>query len=154
MDRANPHADLLAGQRILAIFHGPNAYISPHVYQTDQLPTWNSIAVHVRGKVRVLSDRQELVRGLMGICEQSDPAPGGFRLDPQDPRIERLIDFIVGFEIEIDDLIGRFKLSQDRTEADRKRAAQQIACNTGPQDRALIERLLADGLHEPSQGPV
>lgn len=142
MDRANPHVDLLEGGKILAIFHGPNTYISPQVYETDQLPTWNSISVHVWGKTRILSDRQALVRGLASICEQSDGRPDAYRLNVEDPRIERLIDFIVGFELEIDELIGRFKLSQDRTESDRLRAAMELARNTEAGERTLIERVL------------
>jgi predicted FMN-binding regulatory protein PaiB len=142
MDRANPHVDLLEGRRILALFHGPNAYISPQVYETDQLPTWNSITVHVWAKARLLRDQQAVVRGLMGISEQSDQGPGAFRLNAEDPRIERLIDFIVGFELEIDELIGRFKLSQDRTESDRRLAAMELARKTELGERSFIEHVL------------
>jgi lysine/ornithine N-monooxygenase/predicted FMN-binding regulatory protein PaiB len=142
MDRANPHVDLLEGRKVLALFHGPNAYISPHVYETNQLPTWNSITVHVRGKAQVMRDKHSLVRGLMGICEQSDQRAGAFRLNPEDPRIERLVDFIVGFEIEIDELIGRFKLSQDRTVADARRAAMELARRSEAGERHVIEAVL------------
>ena len=151
LDRSNPHVNALQGQRVLAIFHGPNAYISPHTYQSSQLPTWNSIAVHVRGTVRLLDDNAALVRGLASICEQSDGAPGAYRLAPNDPRIGRLIDFIVGFEIEIDEMVGRFKLSQDRNETDRRLAAQEFLRHTVPSQRAAVQMLL--GL-EDDDGPA
>jgi lysine/ornithine N-monooxygenase/predicted FMN-binding regulatory protein PaiB len=142
MDRANPHVNLLDGQRVLAVFHGPNTYISPHTYQTSQLPTWNSIAVHVRGVVRLIDDNDALVRGLATICEQSDRAPGAYRLDPQDPRIGRLIDYIIGFEIEIDEMVGRFKLSQDRSDSDSRLAADEFLRHTVPSQRAVVQALL------------
>jgi predicted FMN-binding regulatory protein PaiB len=141
MDRANPQAACLDARPILAIFHGPNAYISPHTYQSDQLPTWNSIAVHARGTVRLLPDRAALLRVLTGICE-TDHRPGAYRLDPNDPRIALLIDGIVGFEIEIEELIGRFKLSQDQTPADRQLAAAELARHADPVERGFVERVV------------
>lgn len=139
MDRANAQVDTLATRRVLAIFHGPNAYISPHVYETNQLPTWNSINVHVRGRARILTDAEAVVRGLCSIAEQADARRGAYRLDPADPRIERLIDFIVGFEIEIDEIVGRFKLSQDRNDSDRHRAAVELARSTDARTHELVE---------------
>jgi L-ornithine N5-monooxygenase len=148
MDRANPHTELLDGHSLLVLFHGPNAYISSQVYQTDQLPTWNSITVRVRGKVTVIQDRAELVRGLCGIAER---AGHGERLEAYDPRIDELINLIVGFEIEIEEMVGRFKLSQDKSDPDRWRAALALAGRTETGERALIEyavglSLTADGL--------
>lgn len=138
MDRANPHIDLLARTPALALFHGPNAYISPHIYTTEQLPTWNSITVHVRGKVRVLSCPDALLRGLASICD-ADTRPGAYRLDLEHPAIDRLTNYIVGFEIEIEELIGRFKLSQDRNETDQRLAAIELAERSETGERALIE---------------
>lgn len=142
MDKANPQAACLEGQSLLLIFNGPNAYISPHIYETDQLPTWNSIAVHVRGRARLIHDRETLVNGLAGICEHEDREAGAYRLALDDPRIGVLIDFIVGFEVTIEDMIGRFKLSQDRNEADRRRAAGALLRRTRAGERGTIEALL------------
>lgn len=142
MDRANPHVELLDGRPVRALFHGPNAFISPHVYETSQLPTWNSITVHVRGHARVLEDRDAVVRGLCGIPEHVNGEPGAYRLSPDDPRIGRLIEYIVGFEIEIDEMVGRFKLSQDRNESDRRLAALELARRTEEGERALVERVV------------
>ena len=95
MDRNNPHVEILDGQRVLALFHGPNSYISPRVYRSDQLPTWNSITVHVRGRCRLLTDRRAVVRGLASICEHADRGHDAYRLSPGDPRIDRLLPHIV-----------------------------------------------------------
>jgi lysine/ornithine N-monooxygenase/predicted FMN-binding regulatory protein PaiB len=142
MDRMNPHVDILAEGRVMAVFHGPNAYISPLVYRTSQLPTWNSIVVHVWGKARVLHDRDAVVSGLMRICEQADPGAHAYRLAPDDPRINRLIDHITGFEIEIEEMIGRFKLSQDCLESERRLAALELARQSEEGNRAFIEMVV------------
>ena len=126
LDRSNPHVAAVDGRRVTAVFRGPNAYISPHVYETDHLPTWNSMSVHVRGRARLIGDQDRLVAGLCSICEHADPSDGAYRLDPADPRIARLIDYIVGFEIEIEEMTGRFKLSQDRDPPDQRHAAAAL----------------------------
>ncbi|MET9960458.1 SidA/IucD/PvdA family monooxygenase [Streptomyces sp. NPDC006326] len=136
LDRANEHAALLDGRRMLAVFHGPNAYMPPAVFASDPLPTWNSMSVHVRGRVRVVEDREELVRGLIGIAEHSQTDN---RLRADDPRIGRIIGGIVGFELEIDEMVGRFKLSQDRDEDDRRAAALALARSTERGERDFIE---------------
>lgn len=142
MDSANPHTELLDGRRILVLFHGPNGYISPHVYESEQLPTWNSITVEVRGRARVLRDRDAVVNGLCGIAAAADPTPGGFRLTREAASDERLFPFIVGFEIDIEDMRGRFKLSQDRDETDRCLAARALANGVEQDDRDLISSIV------------
>jgi L-ornithine N5-oxygenase len=138
MDRSNRHVDWIENREIRAIFHGPNAYISPYILETDQLPTWNSIAVHVRGMARVLDDPTTVISGIAGICERADPAEGAYRLNLVDPRIDRLIDYIVGFEIEVLEMIGRFKLSQDRNPRDRELAARAFTRGLPLEDCSLI----------------
>lgn len=142
MDSANPHTELLDGRSVLVLFHGPNGYISPHVYESEQLPTWNSITVEVRGRARVLHDKDTVVNGLRGIAEAADPTPGGFRLTSEAASDERLFPFIVGFEIDIEDMRGRFKLSQDRDQRDRCLAARALANGGEQEDRALISAIL------------
>jgi len=153
MDRANPHIDLLEGRSVLAVFHGPNSYISPHVYTTTQLPTWNSISVHVRGRVRVLSTRDGLVRGLASISE-TDTRPDTYRLNIDAPVIDRLTHYIVGFEIEIDELVGRFKLSQDRNATDQRLAAIELARQSETGERVLIEKAMGYVLEPESVAPA
>ncbi len=135
MDRANPQARLLDGHRLLAVFHGPNAYMPPSVYDNHPLPTWNSMAVHVRGRARLVDDRTRLVRGLCEIARRSGPEG---LLNPDDPRIPKLIDFIVGFEVEIEEMVGRFKLSQEHDEPNQRRAALALANRTEEGERDFI----------------
>jgi L-ornithine N5-oxygenase len=138
MDRSNPHVNWLDGRPIRAIFHGPNSYISPNDLGTDQLPTWNSIAVHVRGKARVVEDATTVLRGIARICEDGDRTEGAYRLNFKDARIPKLIDYIVGFEIDITEIIGRFKLSQDRIPSDRALAAEVLMRRVPTRDQEFI----------------
>jgi lysine/ornithine N-monooxygenase/predicted FMN-binding regulatory protein PaiB len=138
VDLANPHAELLDGRRVLVLFHGPNGYISPHVYESTQLPTWNSISVEVRGRARILRNKDAVVDGLRGIAAAADPSPGGFRLSREAAGDEELFPLLVGFEIDIEQMRGRFKLSQDRHDRDRLLAARALADGMEQEDRDLI----------------
>jgi L-ornithine N5-monooxygenase len=142
MDLANPHAELLDGRRVFVLFHGPNGYISPHVYESTQLPTWNSISVEVQGRARILRDKDAVVNGLRGIAAAADPSPGGFRLSREAAGDEELFPFLVGFEIEIDQMRGRFKLSQERDDRDRWHAARALANGMECEDRDLISSVV------------
>jgi predicted FMN-binding regulatory protein PaiB len=124
LDADNPQSRFFDGRELLAVFQGPNAYISPHTYESDQLPTWNSIAVYARGRARVIENHDELIAGLQSIPTQVDRAPGAYRLPANERRIPALIGGIVGFVFEIEELEGRFKLSQDRTTVDQERARE------------------------------
>ncbi|XVQ07079.1 SidA/IucD/PvdA family monooxygenase [Spirillospora sp. CA-255316] len=148
MDRANPHAGLIDGRTVTVLFHGPNAYISPDALGRSVLPTWNSLNVHARGTGRLLTDRAELVRGLGGICERSDPGPGAYRLDLADPRIDQIIGHIVGFEIEIEELTGRFKISQELDAENRRLAALEMASHTERGERRLLASIFGCDLTE------
>lgn len=141
VDRNNPQMRLLDGAAVTIIFHGPNSYISPYTYGSSQLPTWNSISVHVTGRATLIDDRERLIRGLQSICRAADPGPQAYRLPADDPRIAGLIDYIVGFEVEIESMIGRFKLSQDRDEADRAAAARALIQRSEAGEADLINAL-------------
>lgn len=142
MDRTNPHVELIAGQPVTVLFHGPNSYLSPDVFTCGPLPTWNSISVHVRGRGRLIDERDDLVRGLCDLAEQSDANGSGYRLRPDDPRIDKLIEHVVGFEIEIARIVGRYKLSQELDDGERRRAARELARTSVRGEDALIEHIV------------
>lgn len=142
LDRANPHVQLIDGHQLTVLFHGPNAYLPPQVFETSVLPTWNSMNVHVRGRGRLLPDRAALLAGLSGICEKSDPGADSYRLDLDDPRIDRMIEHIVGFEIEIHELVGRFKLSQELDDQNRRLAASVLSATAQRGELELIEEIV------------
>ena len=149
LDRANAHTGLLDDRPVTVLFHGPDSYISPRVYTTDQLPTWNSVTAVVRGTARLLADEDDVVRGLCRIAELAEPVPGAPTLSAEDPRIPRLIGGIVGFEIEIAELLGRFKLSQDRDDGDRRLALGALAETARADQTAFLGYLAGLCPHEP-----
>ena len=135
--RANPQWQHFAdGAEALAIFHGPHAYVSPSWYATEPaVPTWNYIAVHAYGVPRIIDDEawlEELVDELVQTYESSQPQPWPNQL-PREFKT-KLLKAIVGFEMPLTRLEGKFKLSQNRSPDD---VAGVIA--------ALSDSLQADG---------
>jgi transcriptional regulator len=137
--RANPHwRSLATGSLALAIFHGPHAYVSPSWYgDHPSVPTWNYAVVHARGEARLIEDLaalEQLVARLTDTFERAREAPWRMRL-PADYR-SRMLGAIVGFEIEIAHIEGKFRLSQNRSAADRVRVADALA-QGGAEERAV-----------------
>ena len=120
--RENPQfGDLAAGAEALAIFHGPHAYVSPSVYlEHPSVPTWNYVVVHVRGRSRLV-DEPALRATLDDLVGRFDPT--GWRLDAPEEYVRSALDAIAGFEISIEQLEGKWKLSQNRSLAEQKRVA-------------------------------
>jgi transcriptional regulator len=126
--RANPvWSDALAGaDEALVIFRGADAYISPSWYASKAethrvVPTWNYIAVHVHGTIAIRDDATWL-RGLLARLtrrfEATQAQPWKMTDAPAD-YIDAMLDEIVGIEIPIGRLDGKWKMSQNRSEADR-----------------------------------
>jgi transcriptional regulator len=115
--RANPHWQALEGAReTVAIFQGPHAYVSPGWYQNHpSVPTWNYAVVHAHGRARLMDEAElhELLMKLSATYEAGRPKP--WRMgDLPAPYVDSMLKMIVGFEIEVERLEGKFKLSQNR----------------------------------------
>jgi transcriptional regulator len=118
---ANPHwRSWAAEQPVIAVFHGPNGYVSPRLYSVrEAVPTWNYIAVHAQGRLRAIEDsdgKEHILKALIdthdtGYRAQWDELGEEFR--------EKMKRGIVGFEIAVDRIDGKFKLSQNRPPQDR-----------------------------------
>jgi len=111
----NPQAESLQnGDEVLAIFNGPHTYISPSWYDHENVPTWNYIAVHVYGKLRLL-DYEETVTSLKKLVdkyEKNQEKP--IRVENLSEKTMRQAHGILAFEIEITDIQAKKKLSQNR----------------------------------------
>jgi len=146
--RANPHVELIgASANALAIFSGPHAYVSPSWYETTPaVPTWNYAVVHVYGRLSAISDDEtrQIVDRTVSKYESSSPEPWSYDL-PQDFR-ERMLKGIVGFEMPIERIEGKFKLGQNRSEADQ--AGMLSHLQTGSSDA----RSLADFIRQRNDG--
>ena len=123
-----------AGSEVLAVFHGPHHYISPSWYPSKRehgrvVPTWNYVAVHARGRIEWCHDAAWLRRFVEALTTQHEAAeesPWHVTDAPED-YVQRMLGAIVGFEISIGELSGKWKLSQNRTPADRTGAVKALA---------------------------
>ncbi len=116
MARANTHWQTAANQRVLTVFHGPHAYVSPSWYAAQNVvPTWNYVAVHATGTLRLIEDRDRLYDILrQTVIKYESPRPQPWSMSSPDPEfLDKLLAAIVGFEIEVETWEGKWKLSQN-----------------------------------------
>jgi transcriptional regulator len=138
--RANPHWRAFDGSaESLMIFAGPHAYVSPSWYATHPaVPTWNYAAVHVYGVPSVLDEArlQELLDRLVRRYEAGRERP--WTMDLPADYLRKMVQAIVGFEMPIARMEGKFKLSQNRSAEDRERVIAALAAGDAD-ERALSE---------------
>jgi len=115
--RANAHWQALEGAtQVTAIFQGPHAYVSPTWYANHpSVPTWNYAVVHAHGKASLMDEAglHELLLRLSSTYEAPNPKPWKMSELPAD-YVATMLGSIVGFEIAVERLEGKFKLSQNR----------------------------------------
>ena len=137
--RANPlWRAYREGSEVLAIFHGPNGYISPNFYPSkaatgEVVPTWNYAVAHAHGTLSFTHDAawlQALVTRLTDHHEQLSAHPWAVA-DAPPAFTASQVGLIVGLELPISSLVGKFKLSQNRTEADRQGVREGLAARGG-----------------------
>jgi transcriptional regulator len=131
------------------VFRAEDAYISPNWYPSKhefhkQVPTWNYRVVHAHGRITIHDD-ERYVRGLVARLtrhhEASQPAPWKMGDAPQD-YIDTMLKAIVGIDIDITCLVGKFKMSQNREARDRLGAAEAlIAHGDGVLGQAMKDAL-------------
>jgi len=127
IDIYNPQAQLLKNDTdVTIIFAGPECYISPSIYSTTQLPTWNYIKVHLKGKVKAIESKAALKQSLITMTEFLEAPDHKYVLEPENPRLDKNLDYIEMFEIEITSWEGKFKLSQDKKPSDIKAAREEL----------------------------
>jgi transcriptional regulator len=143
--RANPLGSAaFDGVATLAIFHGPDIYISPGWYATKKetgkvVPTWNYAVAHVHGHLRVIDDPAYL-RGLLPTLtdhhEAASAHPWAMTDAPED-YITQMIGNIVGIELPIERLVGKWKVSQNQPERNRASLAEGLAGRDGDDAAAM-----------------
>lgn len=127
--KANDHwRKLLKPHELLIVFSGPHAFVSPKLYQDpDTVPTWNYVAVHVTGRARIVEDENEL-KGMLNrlVALHEGNAADSWRTNWSNPKVAAMLKAIVGFEVEIDSIEGKKKLSQNRSEEDQRRVKKAL----------------------------
>lgn len=127
IDIYNPQAELMKNDNdITIIFSGPQCYISPSVYASKQLPTWNYIKVHLKGKVKAIESKEALKQSLITMTEFLEAPDHKYALKPDNRAMNGYLDYINMFEITIDSWEGKFKLSQDKKPKDIELARAEL----------------------------
>ncbi|MCA0154006.1 FMN-binding negative transcriptional regulator [Winogradskyella vincentii] len=127
IDIYNPQAKLLKdNNEVTILFSGPECYISPSVYGTTQLPTWNYIKVHLKGTVEAIESKEALKQSLISMTEFLEAPDHKYVLEPDNPRLDRNLNYIEMFEITITHWEGKFKLSQDKKPSDTQFAREEL----------------------------
>ena len=130
----------------LAIFQGPEAFISPSWYPSKQetakvVPTWNYVVVHAHGSLRIVDDRT-WVRGhieeLTNEHEAAKPAPWKVTDAPAD-YIDAMVGALIGIEIVISRLTGKWKVSQNRSARDREGVVEALLQEGTPPATTMAE---------------
>jgi transcriptional regulator len=129
--RANPQwHDLAAGGRALVIFSGAHSYISPTWYDQENVPTWNYLVVHASGTPTLVTDHAGLRDMLVRLSSHYEPEgspPPRFAVESMTPaHYEKEASGIVGFRIAVDTIQAKFKLSQNRHDADHARIVLKL----------------------------
>ena len=140
--RANPHWSAAATGDSLALFGGPEAYVSPSWYPSKQahgsvVPTWNYVAVHAYGPVEFFDDPQRMLSIVTRLTEHHEagrPAPWAVSDAPEN-FIRAQLRGIVGLRMPITRLEGKRKLSQNRNAEDRAGVVAGLAASDRPGDR-------------------
>ncbi|MFO1150798.1 MAG: FMN-binding negative transcriptional regulator [Alsobacter sp.] len=143
--RANAQwKDCVGGVRALVVFQGPEHYVRPGWYETKRetgkvVPTWNYAMVQASGVATAIEDPAWLhrqVRALTGLMEGERPQPWAVDDAPAD-FVAAQVKGIVGIEVAVDRLAGKWKASQNRNEADRAGVVAGLAGETAPFARAM-----------------
>jgi transcriptional regulator len=138
--RANPLWRVAAAQPVLALFQGPDTYVSPNWYPSKAathkaVPTWNYVLVHAHGTLQAHDDADWL-RGfltqLTAKHEATQPKPWALSDAPED-FMQQMLRAIVGIEIPLSRLVGKIKVSQNRSAADRAGLVQGLG------DHAIVD---------------
>jgi transcriptional regulator len=149
--RANPQWRRAAADvESLAIFLGPNAYVTPDWYETKResgkvVPTWNYVAVHAYGTLHFYEDPERLlalVTELTRTHEAPRAQPWKVSDAPKD-YIAGMLQAIVGFDLPIARLEGKWKVSQNRPPADRAGVVEGLAREGGPEEARVAEIVAA-----------
>jgi len=153
ISRQNPQCATFAGQHpAVIVFRGPHSYISPAWYaKTEAVPTWNFAVVHASGKLKPISDEKalhDLLAKLVNKFENYENSTYDFSKLPES-YTRRMIGGILGFEMEIEGLEGKFKLGQDRDGADREGILRNL--RSAKQSRSIHD--LTASFYERSKTP-
>ena len=142
LSRANPQwKHFKDNDKIMAVFMGPHCYISSSWYQKENVPTWNYIAVHVYGKIKIVEGEVVIddMRKLVDKYEINSKDP--VSMDKLSPKSMKMVNGVVGFQIEITKIQAAFKLSQNRNDIDHKNIIKELEQSDDHNAKAVAEEM-------------
>jgi transcriptional regulator len=140
ISRQNPQTAAFDGrQQAVLVFHGPHSYISPTWFgKAEAVPTWNFAVVHASGKLRAVTEPKALHELLARLIRKFEDYGSAYDFGKlPESYTSRLMKGIVGFELEIDRLEGKFKLGQGGNETDREALVRHL--KTAKRERSAGE---------------
>lgn len=138
LDKYNPQlAHFKENEKVQLIFNGPQVYISPTVYSTTQLPTWNYFKAHLKGRVIIETDQEKVKHSLINMTAFLEGDQPNYVLKADNPRMAAALDYIVGFRIVIESWEGKYKISQDKRQKDRELAKEAMLLETKKVEQAI-----------------
>jgi transcriptional regulator len=136
--RADLVADRLDGP-VLAIFHGPNGYISASWYASDTIPTWNHVTLHLRGRPELFDDAMPVLRRTVDTFESAVEEP--WSLERMGDTAREMADQVIAFRLPASSWHLEAKLSQDKPEDERARVLAGLQCG-GPHANAGLAEMM------------
>lgn len=138
LDKYNPQlAHFKENEKVQLIFNGPQVYISPSVYSTTQLPTWNYFKAHLKGRVIIERDQEKVKQSLINMTAFLEGDQPNYVLEADNSRMAAALDYIVGFRIVIESWEGKYKISQDKRQKDRELAKEAMLLETKKVEQAI-----------------
>jgi transcriptional regulator len=132
-------------KEVLVIFMGPHAYISASWYKSESVPTWNYVAIHVYGKIRIIEEEALWLSLKQLVDKYENGSENPLSLETMSEKmIKNQMKAIVGFEIEITDIQAKYKLSQNRNSEDYQQVVEHLQQSPDPIARQVSELMQKD----------
>lgn len=141
--KANPQWRSIPEQEeVLVIFQGPHAYISSSWYNHENVPTWNYLAVHVYGKIRII-EGEELMHHLKSLVDTYEAGrPNRVSVETMsETYVQSQVRALVGFEVRIEEVKASAKLSQNRDDFNYGNIVKKLDESSFPLDREVAEEM-------------
>ena len=143
--KANHQVEDISGtsSEVLVIFNGPHSYISSSWYDHDNVPTWNYIAVHIYGTIKIIEGEQlyKALNKLVDKYEKNMASPDS--MDKMSPETLKQINGIIGFNISIKEIQAAYKLSQNRKDYDYHNVVKELE-NNGDENSLKVAKIMQE----------
>lgn len=139
--KANPQWRYFSDNaEVLCIFNGPHAYVSSSWYKEEEVPTWNYIAVHVYGTLKILSEEETMASMFRLVDKYEVSSKNPINLKDMSPKTLRQVKGVVGFQIQITNIQATYKLSQTR-QADHAKIISELKERNDPGSQAIADHM-------------